>query len=272
MSIAVIDLDSVAFTIGNGNKVRDEYGVPIRQDNKFVYVDKTEDELAKCADETMSIILRNCSCDAYIGFIKGKDTTKSRLAINPEYKANRSHVPPQWWGFVKEFLISSWGVIEVNGIEVDDACNITRQSIKDSFLVAIDNDLLGLEGTHFKWRLKDSLNGEWIIVTYEQAQEKFWKDMIIGQTGDNIKGLPRRGEKFWIDQYQNTSVERLRNQVLEDYVRYLGEYRGIQEFYKNYISLKILDQSDDLIGFSVPTSIKVPEHIKKVYKPEDLFK
>jgi hypothetical protein len=186
--IAVLDVDSICYTIGNGNKVRDDYGVPIKENNKFVYVGKTEEELIRSADETMSIILRNCSCTAYIGFIKGKDTTKNRLLINPEYKANRSHIPPQWWEFVKQYLISSWGVIEVNNLEVDDAVNITRLSIPDSFIVAIDGDLLGLEGTHFKWRLKDSLDGEWITVDADEAGYKFWFDMIVGQVGDNIKG------------------------------------------------------------------------------------
>lgn len=267
--VAVIDVDSVCYTIGNGNKVRDEYGVPIRQDNKFVYVDKTEDELAKCADETMSIILKNCSCDAYIGFIKGKDTTKSRVTINPEYKANRSHVPPQWWEFVKEYLISSWGVIEVNNLEVDDAVNITRLTIPDSFIVAIDGDLLGLQGTHFKWRLKDSLNGEWITVTKDQAVHKFWKDMIVGQVGDNIKGLPGKGEKFWKDHLSMTHLNDLPSEVLKAYSHYLTEHKGIMEFYKNYISLKTLESHGE---FTIPEPIIVPEHIKKVFNPEDLFK
>ncbi len=38
---AVVDLDSVMFSIGNPNKVLGTDGQPLRRDNKFVYEDKT---------------------------------------------------------------------------------------------------------------------------------------------------------------------------------------------------------------------------------------
>lgn len=277
--VAVIDVDSICFTIGNPNKVLDETGTPIKVKSQagnmvFQYVEKTEEELTKSADQTMSTILNNCGCNSYIGYIKGKNTTKVRLQINPEYKQNRKAEQPTWWEFVKQYLISVWHVHEIHNIEVDDAVNITRLAIPDSFIVAIDGDLLGLEGTHFKWRLKDSLNGEWIKVTEDQADDKFWHDMIVGQPGDNISGLRGKGEAYWKRYYapEGKWVSAKRQSVFTDYCQQLGEYEGIQEFYRNYMSLKILDTHPGLI---IPEPTKWPFieiELEKQKKIEELFK
>src|ERR1700751_351444 len=184
--IAVIDLDSVAFSIGHPNKVLDNNKEPIRKDNKFVYEDKTELELIKSADELMKSILNKGKFTGYIGFIKGKGNY--RYSINSEYKQNRPIESPKWWLFVKDYLIQQWKAIEVNGIEVDDAVNITRLQIPDSVIVAIDKDLLELEGLHYNWR-KD----EWVTTSKARAEYKFWQDMIVGQPADNIKGIPGSG-------------------------------------------------------------------------------
>jgi hypothetical protein len=167
--IAVIDIDSVAYAIGNPNKVLDEQGNPIKVlsdkgNMVFQYVEKTEEELKQSADYVMNDILTKCQATHYIGFIKGKNTITDRLVINPNYKQNRSKDQPKWWQAVKDYLITNWGVIEAHGAEVDDLVNITRLQLPDSFLVAIDGDLLGLEGNHYNWK-----TNEWITVTKEQA-------------------------------------------------------------------------------------------------------
>lgn len=265
MKTAILDLDSVAFSIGNPNKVFED-GKPIMTTSKagnlvFVYVDKTIDELKSSADTVMETILKNCDADAYIGYIKGNSTTTFRKSINPEYKANRTQEQPIWWEPVKQYLIEKWGAVEVHNMEVDDAVNITRLNLPDSFIVAIDGDLLGLVGTHFQWRSKDSLVGKRVTVTKYEADIKFWSDMICGQTVDNIKGIPSKGAKYFdkmIEKYYATG-ESLLALVIREYINYFGEYRGIQEFYKNYIALKTLEEYP---AFTVPEPIIVQKKQK----------
>jgi hypothetical protein len=265
--IAILDVDSIAYACGNPNKVLDANNQPIKVLSEkgnmvFQYVDKTEEELKQSCDFVMTEILNTCGCDSYIGYVKGKGTITDRLTINPDYKQNRSKEQPKWWQLVTDYLWSNWNCTPVNGMEVDDAVNITRLQLPDSFIVAIDGDLLGLEGTHFNWRTK-----EWLTINRDQAVSKFWKDMIVGQSGDNIKGIPNKGIKFWEDQYKNIFfADDFRTHVLEDYVRYLGEYQGIKEFYKNYISLKILDSKE---GFVIPEPITWKK--KELINTEELF-
>lgn len=269
--IAVLDCDSICFSIGNPKKIYED-GKPLMVRSKagnlvFATVEKTEEELRESANLIMTTILRNCGATHYLGFIKGNATTVGRRSINPDYKANRKLDPPIWWEFVKRHLIEVWKVQEVHGIEVDDMINITRLNIPNSFIVAIDGDLLGLEGTHFKWRLKDSLKGEWITVTDKEAEYKFWCDMIAGQTVDNIRGIPRKGEKYFeklVVEHLGVPLEAL---VLLEYIEHFGEMEGISEYYKNYTCLKILESKGDRI---LPEPIPVPEFVQKIDQ-EKLF-
>lgn len=251
MKVAIIDLDSVAYSIGHPNKTLDDKGEPLRTMNKFVYIDKTEDELRNAAHYWMNKILTDTEATHYIAFIKGKNTISQRKEVADTYKSNRSKEQPKWWVFVKNYLIWEFRAIEVHNIEVDDAVNITRLQIPDSFICAMDKDLLGLEGNHYNWRKE-----EWIYITKVEATYKFWSDMICGQSGDGIKGLPGKGEKF-AEKVLNSSkhLEYIYEcVVLSEYITHFGEYIGIKEFYKNYIQLKILDVCE---GFEIPEPICV---------------
>ena len=261
---AIIDLDSVAYAAGNGVKLLGPDGLPIREDGKrFVYRDKTKQELIESVDSVMENILKTSEATHYIGYIKGQRTTEKRLSINPDYKAQRSQIPPTWWWGVKSAFITQWGAIEANGYEVDDFVLATKNLLKDdSFIVAIDKDLLSLEGRHYNWRTQ-----EWIDVSKVAASVKFWTDMIVGQPIDNIKGIPGKGPKFTENLFTWAEVS-MGVSVITEYVRFFGEHKGIQEFYKNYMSLKLLAEIPGL----VPQPIPVPEHIKqKEPKMEDFL-
>lgn len=255
--IAVLDLDSIAYSIGNPNKVLDDEGVPVKVLSKagnmvFSYTDKTEEELYASADEVMTNILTKSGADSYIGYMKGSDTTTSRVKINPDYKANRKQEPPKWWDTVQGYLFDNWGAKYVNNMEVDDAVNITRLTLPNSFIVAIDGDLLGLEGSHYNW-----VKNEWVTRTKFWANQKFWSDMICGQTGDSIKGLPGKGPAFFakLDRICVEHTIPLHAIILNEYIAHFGESEGIREFYKNYNSLYILEKGNlnipEPIGFGL---------------------
>lgn len=246
MKIAVIDLDSVMFSIGHPNKVLDDKGEPIKENNKFVYVDKTEDELKNSAHYWMNEILSKSQATHYITFIKGKGNY--RYEIKSDYKSNRPKESPKWWAFTKAYLISEFGAVPVDGIEVDDAVNITRLLLPDSFICAIDGDLLGLEGCHYNWRKE-----EWVNTSESEARYKFWHDMIAGQSGDAIKGIPGKGKKFVENLFTNDerSYPAL---TIDAYIEHFGEELGIEEYYKNYFCLKIRSSYE---GFVIPEPISV---------------
>lgn len=248
MSIAIIDLDSIIFTAFHPNKVLNELGEPIRKDNKFVYQDKSEEEIISSVNSLMTSILTKSKANSYIAFVKGKGNY--RYIINEDYKANRPKESPKFWNFTKQYLIDNWNAIEVNDIEVDDAVNITRLRIDNSFICAIDKDLLYLEGISYNWS-KD----KWQTISESEAKYKFWADMIIGQPGDNISGLKGKGAKYVEKLFETELGVPIQALILNEYINHFRkEEVAIQEFYKNYFSLKILENYDNFI---IPEPIKV---------------
>jgi len=250
MSTAIIDLDSLCYAIGAGKKIeidKDEQGNPIYQRDelgRLVYEEKSAEELILSADFMMREILTKSKASSYVAYIKGNNTIDYRLKFNPEYKQDRNKEAPVWWNFVKTYLIKEWGAIQVDNMEVDDLV-ISSKSIPNSFICAIDSDILGTEGTHYNWK-KDT----WITVTKEEETHKFWTEMITGGH-NNTKGIEGLGAVKAANILKD--VTDYPPVVLRAYIHRYGE-EGIDLFYKNYKSLKpiIVDVDVEPIKFKNP--------------------
>ena len=257
MKIAVIDMDSVAFSIGHPNKVLDALRQPMRTEDgsKFLYQDKTEHEMRESADFIMNDILTNGGFTHYIAYIKGKNTIHNKLSVNSDYKQDRTGGSPVWWNFVKQDVIDRWNVVQVDNLEVDDACNITRLKIADSYLCCIDNDLLGLEGKHYNWR-----KNEWISVTKQQELNKFWTEMIAGGH-NNTKGIPKKGPAYASKIFNGIKKYDYDHSIIvyKEFIDYFGVDLGIKEFYKNYICCQTMINYE---GFVIPEPIEYKRDIK----------
>lgn len=263
MKTAIIDLDGCCFVIGHPNKQLDLDGKPMRtEDNsKFLYIDKTEEELAISADTLMESILTKGGFDSYIGYIKGSKTISDRLDHNPDYKQNRSKEQPKWWPFVKDYLISKWNAIPVNDMEVDDMVSIISKTSDKYHIVAVDKDLLGLEGTHYNWN-----KNEWVTRTKEEADYRFWSSMICGDTVDNIKGIPKKGEAFVKKLFLATKLS-YRSSVMNEYKLYFKD-EWKKDFKMNYMCLKIKDVAEGEIRYYSPFKFerKLTEESKDLYE------
>jgi hypothetical protein len=266
---AIIDLDSILFAAAWGNKIiidNDIEGNPIYQRDelgRLIYQDKTEDQIKVSLDSIMIDILDNIDCKNYVAFVKGKNTSKHRYAIKHDYKGNRPKESPSWWAFTKQYAIDGWKATEVDNIEVDDAVNITAWNTKYPIVVSIDKDLLNLKGLNYNWKTK-----EFIPVTEDEESKHFWIDMIVGQPGDNIAGLPNKGKVFANKVFKDvTHTESFRNLTFQIYIDVYGEFKGIEEFYKNYNCLKILDNYE---GFVIPDFIEYNKTDKIIKMLEEI--
>ncbi len=78
--------------------------------------------------------------------------------------------------------------------------------------------------------------------------------VLIGDSIDNIKGINGIGEVKANNILGNFySTNELIPIVFRTYIDKLGEYEGIVEFYKNYKSLRIMNNWE---GFEIPKPIK----------------
>lgn len=165
-----------------------------------------------------------------------------RYGANPSYKANRKYDNlPRYFKEIRDYLSLRYGFGFQEGYEADDLVLSfkAQNSLYETIIVSPDKDILNIEGSHYNPRLN-----EFKTTSAKEAHRFFWESMIKGDSADNIKGVPGKGEKFChlMKVEQNTHGKKsYPAMVIDAYVKHFGEYEGVKEFYKNFISLKIVD-------------------------------
>lgn len=119
-------------------------------------------------------------------FLTGKDNF--RYTINTEYKANRIGKPkPEHLTACRNFLIEEYKAVVVDGAEADDALGINQA--EDTIIYSIDKDLLMIPGHHFNF-----VNNTYTEVSELDGVRAFYRQMLIGDTSDNIFGIKGIGK------------------------------------------------------------------------------
>jgi 5'-3' exonuclease len=81
-----------------------------------------EDAAIHRVDDLMNRILLELNSTEYELYISGENNF--RKVIYPEYKQNRTKPPPTYLQQCREYMITKWGAVIVNDMEVDDMCGI----------------------------------------------------------------------------------------------------------------------------------------------------
>lgn len=243
----VIDADSIIFIGCLPSKQLDDLGEPILQDGKNVYREKTFEEVVFHIDNMLLTLFNDFNLQSYYGFYGVNSKENFRLKIFPEYKANRKlKKVPEFIKEAKEYINQQYGFIPVSGVETDDIVNIVRldQNIMDC---VSDKDNLHLSGVHYNMKTKAME----IVQPWEELKYLYW-DMIVGQSGDGISGLHLKGKVFADKFFANYIPEEyldgtVRNDLLSLYnSHYSDERLALQEFYKNYMCLKLLSKWSEI--------------------------
>lgn len=154
-----------------------------------------EEEIAvlRC-DRLMQQLLHETESDTYQCFLTGHNNF--RRQINPEYKANRKDiVPPQWLQQCKAFLISDWNSRIAHECEADDYLGIAQT--EGTMIASLDKDLLMIPGWHYSWEISGNNWTKVAVQTYVPPLEgikTFYKQMLIGDVSDNIRGVDKIGK------------------------------------------------------------------------------
>lgn len=209
--------------------------------------DEVEKTLENCISGCNNLIYnmnKSIKADFYCGFLtKGKCF---RYKINPTYKANRNYDKlPKYLNEVRQYMLKSHKFMFKRGYEGDDLVTSfkTQNSQFETIIVSPDKDILGSVESAYNPR-----KNEFVSTSKEQIIENFWKSMITGDSVDGIKGIPGWGEASFNkikESLKFGTINMINHQYMETilhcYCNKFGEYEGIKEFTKNYLSLKLLD-------------------------------
>jgi len=185
-------------------------------------------------DDLVTKILHDTSSDEYKIFISGGDNF--RLEVNPLYKANRKNLRrPAHLQACNEYLVTNWGATVTDGIEADDALGIHQTKYNKegtpSTLCTIDKDLMQIPGLYYNF-----VKEEFTTISELEGLKFLWRQMLIGDTVDNIQGVKGIGEKGAIKYINHLSSE----EDMYDVVSSL--YSDEKRLDMNYKCLKILTE------------------------------
>ena len=153
---------------------------------------------ARC-DEMLDGILIDTDATEYRIYLS--DTTENgfRREIYPEYKMNRVAPKPKHYDRLKEYLLTEWSAKITLEQEADDALGIDQDKVGykepphtgeyKTVICTIDKDLLQIPGIHWNFVKK-----EWREISPEEGMKRFYHQLIMGDTADNVKGVRGIGE------------------------------------------------------------------------------
>jgi 5'-3' exonuclease len=142
------------------------------------------------ANEVIENIISETGTDSYEVWLSGDNNF--RYQVYPEYKANRIGMPrPKWENDVKAFLKLEWNAMLSNGCEADDMLGVRQcENTNNSVICTIDKDLWQIPGPKYNFVKKEHSS-----VGYLDGIRYFYYQMLVGDTADNIKGVPGIGPK-----------------------------------------------------------------------------
>lgn len=251
----LIDADMVAHEVGHLRREtgKDEDGEPIMELFPL-------DEACTIGKGILQSIVIKSQAGGWDAFLTRGRHYRHKLATILDYKGHREDAARNNVDGVKQALHEDLGAYWCDDREADDAMATEQWSdlvdvgsefgwedeqlraYSSTVIATRDKDLDTVPGWHFRWWLNSTLKdkegveitdarratekGDAYWVTIIEAFRNFYKQLLTGDTSDNIKGLYNVGEKSaWVKQLQDMDDEEEMYEHVEDkYRKYYGNY------------------------------------------------
>lgn len=196
-------------------------------------------------EELIHRILENTKADCYAFYLSAGRLDTFRAKLNPSYKATRTQPKPLHYQFLKDYLIDVWGAEVAVDEEADDLLGKAQieglRELKgmcplaedETIICSIDKDLLQIPGMHYNF-VKDVFT----VVSEEEGLMWFYKQLLIGDVADNIKGVtgigPKKADKI-LDPYLGEDEEVI--------------FIAVQDVYRDWLMGEWADQYEEWEDF-----------------------
>jgi len=210
--IALIDADTIAFAAASvyetaeellpRNMYSDEEWASLVNSPNYdaeegcIWHGDIEASMVKAIQDVRDLISETNCIDAELHFSTGRNF---RYDVFPEYKGNRVDMHyPQNNRAIKIGLLAVFNGTMHEHIEADDMVVRLKQDNPDKYvLCAVDKDVLNaVAGKHYNYYRSDIYNiaRKWMDIDYEHAFKWPYKQCLMGDSTDNIKGCPGIGK------------------------------------------------------------------------------
>jgi len=166
-------------------------------DDDRVWVDKQKvvEPLENALQNTNSLMHKLTEGFKYEAYLTGQGNFRHALATIKKYKGNRDETEkPKYYHEVREHLARRWGAKVVDGMEADDEISIRAHELakqgKQPCVVSNDKDMRMIPAIHY-----DFTKDLYFEIGKEEAWRNFYMQCLMGDSTDNIPGLPDVGPK-----------------------------------------------------------------------------
>lgn len=207
---------------------------------------ETLEEAIAGLDQRLAHILEQCNTDQYVGFLtQGKCF---RYDVYPEYKAKRKKSSRSiLFPSLKEYAIQKFGFKYFEALEADDLVSYFSYTRPEKTIICSpDKDVLKqCVGMHYNYG-----KSEFVHTSPEEAINFLWVQTLMGDSTDNIKGLPGVGIKT-AENWLKGRTKDFESFTLRKYVEEYGMVQGINEFHRNFRLVYLLKTAEDLNDIGV---------------------
>lgn len=174
-------------------------------------------------DERISSILEATKATSHKLYLTdSKSNFRNKVATILPYKGHRPSDKPPHWENIRLHLVDNYDAEVCYGIEADDACGIAQCAAMDkhealircqsnnhstrpedkpdlsisspTIICSRDKDLSMIPGWHYQWPCGNQQERKW-FVSETDGLRFFYKQLLTGDSTDNILGLYRVGPK-----------------------------------------------------------------------------
>lgn len=176
--------------------------IRLDENGKRIPLEFSEEEDAQYLEESwehlfldLQELLKTVECDDFVMAVKGPRNFRSEMY--PEYKINRHSNPDQMNKFVPELrrrAVEAGLAICAYDREADDFLRIWAREARAAeipyVICSVDKDLHCIVGRHYLMH-----KGLFLDVTRDYATRFFYKQLLMGDSTDNIPGIRGIGPK-----------------------------------------------------------------------------
>ena len=194
--IALIDADSIIYMVGWNFRPKED------DDPLLDSFEMKKPRVIAQTDNEIQSILMATNADRYLGAV-GHPTIpcfRHDVAKFAVYKGNRkaeNEVFKLWKPVIKERMMEHWGFIAIGGLEADDIIALAAHYLNNNdvdgpelVICSPDKDLRTVPGMFYDYKKLDFAD-----IDHRQSRWLFWYQMIVGDSSDNVKGIPGKGDK-----------------------------------------------------------------------------
>lgn len=246
--LALLDADRVKYVVAHRiYKIKKENELAGRDDiylSEPLYVTETR----KWVEEWLSKI------DDTIVFCFSDTTSnnfRSKIVSEKEYKGSRKGKvdPYDYPGKYEDmkgamlWIIENYNSLIADELEADDIVSILQDQ-DNTYIISNDKDLKQVVGYHYDETINNIVN-----ISPKEALLHLVRQMITGDSTDDIVGIPRKGPKYadkFLEKHKDSNIKYLLQYVLEEYqLAYNSITKGAEAFAENLMLIKMKSDRGD---------------------------